>query len=112
MYKRQALVRKTAADNNISLDGIELVNCTEAIEIDVYKRQGITCLAAALYQSQPLSAAASGYPDGVCVVIGSEGQGLTEETIRACNGTVRSLSLIHIWWRHSCASWPGKTGRK
>ena len=47
------------------------------------------CLAAALYQSQPLSAAASGYPDGVCVVIGSEGQGLTDETIAACTGTVR-----------------------
>ena len=26
---------------------------------------------------------------GVCVVIGSEGQGLTEETIAACSGTVR-----------------------
>ena len=45
--------------------------------------------AAALYQSQPLSAAASSYPDGVCVVIGSEGQGLTDETIAACTGTVR-----------------------
>ena len=50
---------------------------------------GITCLAAALYQSQPLSAAASSCPDGVCVVIGSEGQGLTDETIAACTGTVR-----------------------
>ena len=49
----------------------------------------ITCLAAALYKSQPLSAAEPRYPGGVCVVIGSEGQGLTEETIRACNGTVR-----------------------
>ena len=29
----EALVRKTAADNNISLDGIELVNCTETIEM-------------------------------------------------------------------------------
>ena len=29
----EALVRKTAADNNISLDGIELVNCTEVIEM-------------------------------------------------------------------------------
>ena len=44
---------------------------------------------AALYQSQPLSAAASSCPDGVCVVIGSEGQGLTDETIAACTGTVR-----------------------
>ena len=53
------------------------------------RAKGITCLAAALYQSQPLSAAEPRYPGGVCVVIGSEGQGLTEETIRACNGTVR-----------------------
>ena len=29
----EALVRKTAADNNIPLDGIELVNCTETIEM-------------------------------------------------------------------------------
>ena len=55
----------------------------------VLREKGITCLAAALYQSQPLSAAEPRYPGGVCVVIGSEGQGLTEETIRACNGTVR-----------------------
>ena len=46
-------------------------------------------LSAALYQSQPLSAAASRYPGGVCVVIGSEGQGLTDATIAACDGTVR-----------------------
>ena len=53
------------------------------------REKGITCLAAALYQSQPLSAAKAGYPGGVCVVIGSEGQGLTDETIAACNSTVR-----------------------
>ena len=29
----EALIRKTAADNNISLEGIELVNCTENIEM-------------------------------------------------------------------------------
>ena len=57
--------------------------------IALLREKGITCLAAALYQSQPLSAAASSYPDGVCVVIGSEGQGLTDETIAACTGTVR-----------------------
>mgnify|MGYP000912022801 CR=1 FL=1 len=28
----EELVRRTAADNNIPLDGIELVNCTEVIE--------------------------------------------------------------------------------
>ena len=29
----EELVRRTAADNNIPLDGIELVNCTEVIEM-------------------------------------------------------------------------------
>lgn len=53
------------------------------------QKKGITCLAAALYQSQPLSEAQASYPGGVCVVIGSEGQGLTEETIAACDRTVR-----------------------
>jgi len=57
--------------------------------IALLRENGITCLAAALYQSQPLSAAKAGYPGGVCVVIGSEGQGLTDETIAACNSTVR-----------------------
>ena len=49
---------------------IEAGKMPEAIAL--LREKGITCLAAALYQSQPLSAAASGYPDGVCVVIGSE----------------------------------------
>ena len=53
------------------------------------REKGITCLAAALYKSQPLSAAQASCPGGVCVVIGSEGQGLTDETIAACTGTVR-----------------------
>ena len=57
--------------------------------IALLREKGITCLAAALYQSQPLSAAKAGYPGGVCVVIGSEGQGLTDQTIAACNSTVR-----------------------
>ena len=66
---------------------IEAGKMPEAIA--ALRAKGITCLAAALYKSQPLSAAEPRYPGGVCVVIGSEGQGLTEETIRACNGTVR-----------------------
>ena len=57
--------------------------------IAALREKDITCLAAALYQSQPLSAAASRYPGGVCVVIGSEGQGLTDAAIAACDGTVR-----------------------
>ena len=48
------------------------------------RRKGIECLAAALYRSQPLGDAKAG-PGGVCVVIGSEGQGLTAETIAACD---------------------------
>ena len=52
------------------------------------RRKGIECLAAALYRSQPLGDAKVG-PGGVCVVIGSEGQGLTEATIAACDRTVR-----------------------
>lgn len=57
--------------------------------IGTLRRRGIACLAAALYRSQPLGAAAADYPGGVCIVIGSEGQGLREETIAACDGTVR-----------------------
>lgn len=53
------------------------------------REQGITCLAAALYRSQPLSAAASSCPGGICVVIGSEGQGLTDRTVEACDMAVR-----------------------
>ncbi len=57
--------------------------------VDALRAKRITCLAAALYHSQPLSEAKTCYPNGVCVVVGSEGQGLTEETINACSGTVR-----------------------
>ena len=57
--------------------------------IDAMRKKSITCLAAALYKSQPLSAANTHNPNGVCVVIGSEGQGLTDETINACDSTVR-----------------------
>ena len=63
--------------------------CAQCFAIARLREKGITCLAAALYQSQPLSAAKAGYPGGVCVVIGSEGQGLTDETIAACTSTVR-----------------------
>ena len=67
----------------------DVVKADSAAAIAALRAKNITCLAAALYQSQPLSAARPGYPGGVCVVIGSEGQGLTEETIAACSGTVR-----------------------
>lgn len=50
---------------------------------------GITCLAAALYHSRPLDEIDPAQPGGVCLVIGSEGQGLTDETIAACDAAVR-----------------------
>ncbi len=49
----------------------------------------VTTLAAALYQSVPLDEVPQTLPDGVCVVIGSEGQGLCAETIAACSRAVR-----------------------
>ena len=78
---------RSAAAFAVRIPVIEAGKMPEAIA--ALRAKGITCLAAALYKSQPLSAAEPRYPGGVCVVIGSEGQGLTEETIRACNGTVR-----------------------
>ena len=78
------------ADNLIEdFDGTNCAGWSNEQMMDYIREKGITCLAAALYQSQPLSAAKAGYPGGVCVVIGSEGQGLTDETIAACNSTVR-----------------------
>ncbi len=50
---------------------------------------GVECLAAALYDSRPLSAVGTEFPGGVCVVVGSEGQGLSEATIAACSAAVR-----------------------
>ncbi len=57
--------------------------------IETLKAHGIACLAAALYNSSPLDEAARSWPGGLCIVIGSEGQGLTEQTIAACGRTVR-----------------------
>ena len=53
------------------------------------RARGVTTLATALYRSRPLDEAGNDFPGGLCVVIGSEGQGLTDETIAACTGTVR-----------------------
>lgn len=57
--------------------------------VQLMRSRGIVCLAAALYNSQPLSAAQGEYASGLCVVIGSEGQGLAEETAAACDISVR-----------------------
>ncbi len=50
---------------------------------------GVKTLAAALYNSVPLGDVPQQQPDGVCIVIGSEGQGLCQDTIAACSSTVR-----------------------
>ena len=49
----------------------------------------MTCLAAALYRSRPLEQAGTDFPGGLCVVIGSEGQGLQDATVQACDAAVR-----------------------
>lgn len=50
---------------------------------------GTVCLAAALYNSRPLNECEGAYPGGVCLVIGSEGQGLSAQVIEACDAAVR-----------------------
>lgn len=57
--------------------------------ITALRARGVTCLAAALYRSRPLDEAGRDFPGGVCVVIGSEGQGLRDETVKACDAAVR-----------------------
>ena len=41
-----------------------------------------------LYRSRPLDEAGNDFPGGLCVVIGSEGQGLTDRTVEACDMAV------------------------
>ncbi|MEE0801254.1 MAG: RNA methyltransferase [Gemmiger sp.] len=53
------------------------------------RSRGVVCLAAALYHSEPLDTAPRAYPGGLCVVIGSEGRGLTDPTVAACDRAVR-----------------------
>lgn len=53
------------------------------------RARGVVCLAAALYHSHPLDEAPQSYPDGLCAVIGSEGQGLTDAAVQACDMAVR-----------------------
>ena len=53
------------------------------------RARGVVCLAAALYHSSPLDEAPQSYPDGLCAVIGSEGQGLTDAAVQACDMAVR-----------------------
>ena len=51
--------------------------------------RGVACLAAALYKARPLDAVGTQFPGGVCVVLGSEGQGLSDAAIAACSAAVR-----------------------
>lgn len=51
--------------------------------------RGVTCLAAALYHSRPLDEVGTDFPGGLCLVIGSEGQGLTAAAVAACDAAVR-----------------------
>ena len=53
------------------------------------RQRGVCCLAATLYRSRPLHEVDDAFPQGVCVVIGSEGQGLTDATVAACDAAVR-----------------------
>lgn len=53
------------------------------------RARGVACLATALYNSRPLGEAGQTFPQGLCVVIGSEGQGLTDATVAACDLAVR-----------------------
>ena len=53
------------------------------------RHMGVACLAAALYNSRPLDEVDGEYPGGVCILIGSEGQGLTDAAIAACDAAVR-----------------------
>ena len=51
--------------------------------------RGVTCLAAALYNARPLDEVPARYPGGLCLVIGSEGQGLSDAAVGACALSVR-----------------------
>ena len=63
--------------------------CRWATALAALRGRGVSCLAAALYHSRPLDEAGAAFPRGVCVVIGSEGQGLSQPTVRACSAAVR-----------------------
>lgn len=53
------------------------------------RERGVTCLASALYRAKPLEEVGTVFEKGVCVVVGSEGQGLTDAVVAACDAAVR-----------------------
>ena len=57
--------------------------------LDGLTQRGMVCLAAALRGAKPLASFAGPWPGGVCVVIGSEGQGLSAPVLDACSAAVR-----------------------
>lgn len=65
-------------------EGVDLLEV-----LPLLRQKGVRCLAAALYNSRPLSEAEGECPGGVCAVIGSEGQGLSDAVIAACDAAVR-----------------------
>ena len=58
-------------------------------DLEKLRGRGVTCLAAALRNAVDLDAVGRTFPGGLCVVIGSEGQGLTDAAIDACDRAVR-----------------------
>lgn len=68
---------------------LEVGNMADAVAH--LREQGVITLAAALYNSMTLGSDPwqQGSETGLCVVIGSEGQGLCEETVLACDKAVR-----------------------
>ncbi len=57
--------------------------------ISALRSKGVFAVAAALYQSKSLSQAQGPFEAGVALVIGNEGNGLTQETILACDIAVK-----------------------
>lgn len=87
------------------------------------RARGVTTLATALYRSRPLDEAGNDFPGGLCVVIGSEGQGLTDRTVEACDMAVRipmtdrveSLNAavagsVLLWHFRVCNAFPAPPG--
>lgn len=54
-----------------------------------FASQGIACVAATMHNSRPLSEVDGSLPNGICLLIGSEGQGLSDEGVAACTDSVR-----------------------
>ena len=58
-------------------------------ELTALRQRGMTCLATALRGAVPLDTVGREFAGGLCVVIGSEGQGLSDAAIDACGQAVK-----------------------